>query len=75
MVADLTNQFGSAGAAGFLQAADSVSPSDQEGKARAIARAVQNHSRYGDRYVADLGKMESAGLHFDQDFHSRAEEA
>ena len=62
LVADLTNQFGSAGAARFLGAADGVQ--DQEGKARAIARAVHNNSQYGGRYAADIGKMNSAGLSF-----------
>jgi hypothetical protein len=64
LVADLINQFGSAGANKFLGTADGVS--DQQEKARAIARAVQDHSRYGARYAADMGKMASAGLSFDK---------
>jgi hypothetical protein len=64
LVADLINQFGEGGANRFLPAADGEQ--DQEGKARAIASAVRNHSRYGGRYVADLGKMDSAGLSFDR---------
>ncbi|MBU6452271.1 MAG: hypothetical protein KGS72_10860 [Cyanobacteria bacterium REEB67] len=71
LVADLTNQFGAAGANRFLGAADSIPPSDQEGKARAIARAVNNHTQYGGRYLADIGKMNSAGLSFDNTYDTR----
>jgi hypothetical protein len=71
LVADLTNQFGAGGANRFLGAADSIPSSDQEGKARAVARAVNNHTQYGGRYLADLGKMNSAGLSFDNTYDRR----
>jgi hypothetical protein len=63
LVADVINQFGSAGANRFLAAADGYS--DQQQKAQAIAQAVRSGSKYGARYAADMNKMASAGLSFD----------
>ncbi|MBS2007057.1 MAG: hypothetical protein JST01_08450 [Cyanobacteria bacterium SZAS TMP-1] len=67
LVADLINQFGEGGANRFLGAADRVS--GQEEKARAIARAVHANSKYGGRYLADMQKMDSAGLSFDHTYN------
>jgi len=74
LVADVINQFGEGGANGFLRAADGIT--DQEEKARAIARSVQNHSRYGGRYAADMnGKVAQNSLSFHNDYHGGAEDA
>jgi|GEM_PF-3689796 len=67
LVADLINQFGAGGANRFLGAADSVQ--GQEEKARAIAHAVRQGSKYGGRYLADMNKMSSAGLSFDNEYN------
>lgn len=64
--ADLTNQWGRAGAKRFLKAADAMQ--SQGGKVSAIVMAVSKGSQYGSRYQQDLQKVQGDELSLSERF-------